>query len=165
MRYDYCPKCGGRLGLGKYQDENKPQCEHCGFIFYQNPIVGVAAIVLRDQKILLGRRVGSYEGKWCIFCGYVEWDEDVYDAVKREFQEETGIHIEVERVYKVLSNFHNPKQHTVGIWFLAKEIGGESKAGDDLDALGFFHYDSIPPLAFPTDGVVLDKLKKEGLLE
>lgn len=165
MRYSFCPKCGGRLVLNEAKDETKPYCTACGFVFYQNPAVGVAAIVMRDQKILLGRRIGGvYEGKWCIPCGYVEWDEDVYEAACREFVEETGLVITIRGVYTVHSNFHNPSQHTVGIWFMADEAGGELIAGDDLDAVGFFGYDELPELAFPTDKFVLQQLKQENQL-
>jgi ADP-ribose pyrophosphatase YjhB (NUDIX family) len=164
MRYHYCPKCGGKIGINGGKGPTKPQCADCGAVFYQNPVVGVAAIVIRDKKILLGKRNGSYQDKWCIPCGYVEWDEDVYDAVKREFAEETGLKIEVKGVYEVLSNFHNPEQHTVGIWFLAREVGGRLKAGDDLKEVEFFAYDAMPWLAFSTDAVVLKRLKNEQLI-
>jgi len=33
-----------------------------GSIFYQNPIVGVSAIIIKDMRVLLGKRKGSYEG-------------------------------------------------------------------------------------------------------
>jgi 8-oxo-dGTP diphosphatase len=164
MRYEYCPKCGGRLGLNEKSEINRPYCRSCGFIFYQNPIVGVAAIVIKEKKVLLGKRKGSYRGLWCFPCGYVEWDEDVYEAAQREFVEETGLKIEITSVYKVLSNFHNPEQQSVGIWFLAEEIGGQLAAGDDINEVGFFSYDELPTLAFPTDKIVLEKLKDDQLL-
>jgi 8-oxo-dGTP diphosphatase len=99
IRYSYCPKCGEGLHARSVADQDKPQCERCGFIFYQNPIVGVAAIVLRDRKVLLGKRNASYQGLWCIPCGYVEWNEDVEEACKREFEEETGLVVDLIRVY------------------------------------------------------------------
>ena len=164
MRYHFCPKCGGKLSLNEKREIARPYCTSCGFVFYQNPAVGVAAIVIREQKILLGKRKGSYEGQWCIPCGYVEWDEDVYEAARREFAEETGLKIEITGVYTVLSNFHNPEQQTVGIWFLGKELGGELAAGDDLDEAEFFAYADLPELAFPTDRVVLRRLKDDHYL-
>ncbi|MFT9848336.1 NUDIX domain-containing protein [Aneurinibacillus sp. REN35] len=164
MRYHHCPKCGGALALNEKKETSKPYCTVCGYIFYQNPAVGVAAIIMRDGKILLGQRQGSYEGQWCIPCGYVEWDEDVHDALRREFYEETGLTIAVQRVYAVHSNFHNPHQHTVGIWFLAEEEGGILAAADDLMDVAFFSYDTLPVLAFPTDIKVLEQLKTEGML-
>lgn len=118
--------------------------------------------MIKDKQILLGKRKGS--NKWCIPCGYVEYDEDVREAVKREVYEETGLHIQPKEVYEVHSNFHNPKQHTVGIWFLAEVISGKLAASDDLTEVNYYDYDQLPELAFDTDRFVLQKLKKEGLL-
>ena len=163
-RYTYCPKCGGSLHAATLADQDRPRCTECQFVFYQNPIVGVAAIVLKDGKVLLGKRKGSYQGHWCIPCGYVEWKEDVEEACKREFKEETGLAIDLVKVYAVHSNFHNSKQHTVGVWYLAKAVGGDVVPADDLDEIGYFQYQEIPALAFPTDRKVLDQLLSEGLL-
>jgi ADP-ribose pyrophosphatase YjhB (NUDIX family) len=128
---------------------------------YENPVVGVAAVVLDGDGILLGRRAAgsSYAGLWCIPCGYVEYDEDVRAAVRREFCEETGLTIEPGEVVAVLSNWHNPEAHTVGVWFRATVTGGRLQPGDDLDAAGYFPLDEPPPLAFPTDATVIDMLK------
>ncbi len=164
MRYSYCPTCGGKLEPDAAGSSSNPRCSACYRVFYQNPAVGVAAIVLREKKILLGKRNGSYAGKWCIPCGYVEWDEDVYEAVKRECREETGFVVRVERVYAVHSNFHDPLQHTVGVWFMTSEAGGALQAGDDMAEVAFFRFAEVPPLAFPTDIVVLDRLRKENYL-
>lgn len=164
MRYSYCPKCGGRL-IDKMGNTNKPVCSKCGFIFYQNPIVGAAVILIKDNKILLGRRTNSYKGEWCIPCGYVEWDEDVYKAAKREFLEETGLIVDIIKVYNVYSNFHDPQNQTVGIWFMAKVIGGNLKAHDDLDKVRYFSFNELPKLAFPTDKKIINKLHSEGLIK
>jgi 8-oxo-dGTP diphosphatase len=55
----------------------------------------------------------------------------------------------------------------VGIWFEAKVTGGELTAREDLDKVDFFDLDNLPPLAFPTDAIVIEKirqsLKRNGL--
>ena len=132
-------------------------------MFWQNPVVGVAVIVICDGRILLGRRSrGEYQGMWCIPCGYVEYDEDVRDAARREFLEETGLEVELGEVLTVHSNFHNPNMHSVGIWFLGEVSGGTLKASDDLDDVEFFALDQpLPALAFETDGRVLRELSKK----
>lgn len=160
QRFWFCPKCGARLEMRLLRERSRLVCVSCGYIMYENPIVGVAAIVLEGDKILLGRRAAgsTYPGAWCIPCGYVEYDEDVQDAIRREFFEETGLVIETEDVFTVLSNWHNPEVHTVGVWFRAKVTGGELCPGDDIDAVEFFPLADPPQLAFPTDAKVLKLL-------
>lgn len=161
QRFWFCPKCGGRLGYKKMDDRPRLICGQCSYVLYENPVVGVAGIVLKNNKILLGRRAAgsTCPGLWCIPCGYVEYDEDVHDAVRREVLEETGLKVEIERVYTVRSNWHNPEIHTVGIWFLTHIVEGELSPGDDIDAVEFFSLDQLPPLAFPTDRSVIDELR------
>lgn len=163
QRYSYCPKCGSKL-IYKYDGErNRLTCSHCGYILYENPVVGVAAIIINKQnQILLGRRdTGLYKGLWCIPCGYLEYDEDVWEGVKREFKEETNLDIHPTRVYTVQSNFHNPELHSVGIWFEASIIGGDLQAGDDLDQVQYFSLTQLPELAFPTDRTVINYLSAD----
>jgi len=163
MPFQFCPHCATPLIQAERGGRPRPVCPACGYIHYRNPTVGVAVIVLDDQgRILLGRRSpgSSYPGHWCIPCGHVEWDEDVRAAAMREFFEETGLIVEVGAVAAVHSNVHNPRQHTVGIWFFGQPVSGTLQAGDDLDQVAFFALDALPePLAFPTDRLVLDDLR------
>ena len=113
----------------------------------------------------MGRRAVEQNrgGEWCIPCGYVEWGEDIREAARREMLEETGLIIEVGPVYDVHSNFHDPKSLTVGVWFTGTVVGGTMNASDDVDMVDFFPLDQIPePLAFPTDKLILDRLRREG---
>lgn len=161
QRFFFCPKCGGSLCHCRRGGQMRLTCAACGYVMYENPVVGVAAVILKDGAVLLGRRAkhSTYPGLWCIPCGYVEYHEDVYDAIKRELREETGLIIEVDEVCAVLSNFHNPETHTVGIWFYAHAVGGELGPGDDIDAVAFFGLHDVPPLAFPTDKTVVELLR------
>jgi ADP-ribose pyrophosphatase YjhB (NUDIX family) len=88
----------------------------------------------------------------------VEWDEEVREAAVREYFEETGLRVTLGGIFAVHSNFHDRSRQTVGIWFLGSANGGEPKAGDDLDLVDYFPVDSPPPLAFPTDQLVLGSL-------
>jgi ADP-ribose pyrophosphatase YjhB (NUDIX family) len=136
-------------------------CGGCRRITYQNPVVGVAVVLTEADLVLLGRRArGPYAGRWCIPCGYVEWDEDVRAAAHREMQEETGLEVEVGEVCAVHSNFHDRARQTVGIWFWGTVRGGILRPGDDLDALAYYPPGAHPPLAFPTDALVLAALRR-----
>jgi ADP-ribose pyrophosphatase YjhB (NUDIX family) len=142
----------------------RPHCGSCGKVVFHNPAVGVAVVVLDDDgRLLLARRARSYAGEWCIPCGYVEWDEDVRHAAVRELEEETGLSVELGDVLTVHSNFHDPDQHTVGIWFRGRVVGGSLLAGDDVDQVGYHPLDALPGrLAFPTDELVVEQLRREA---
>lgn len=165
MEFHYCPMCATPLERRPRGDRPRPTCPACGFVQYRNPAVGVAVIVRQGRAVLLGRRAGSYAGQWCIPCGYVEWDEDVREAARREFEEETGLVVSLTGVYAVHSNFHNATQLTVGIWFTGEVQSGSPAANDDLDAVQYFPLDGDPPdLAFPTDRLVWEQLRAEVAL-
>lgn len=159
-RFQYCPKCGGDLQRKQVGGHLRLVCRKCRYVFYENPIVGVAVILVEEHRILLGKRSkrSTYPGLWCIPCGYVEYGEDVRDAARREMKEETGLDVELGPVFNVLSNFHNPTNLTVGIWFLSRRTGGQLAPDDDIDEVRWFALDDPPPMAFPTDLEVLLQL-------
>jgi len=158
----FCAACGGAL-LRAQPDRGGAvhwRCAACGRTTYRNPAVGVAVVLLDGGAILLGRRArGPHQGRWCIPCGYVEWDEDLRDAARREMEEETGLQVELGDVVGVHSNFHDRAKQTVGVWFHGRAIAGALRAGDDLDRLAYFPLDAPPHLAFPTDATVIATLR------
>ncbi|MBD3160589.1 MAG: NUDIX domain-containing protein [Candidatus Eisenbacteria bacterium] len=119
-----------------------------------------------STRYLFGRRRASYRGTYCFPCGYVEFDEDLREALVREIEEETGLRVEVGTLLAVHSNFHDPDHQSVGIWFACEPVGGRLRAGDDLDRLRFVPApDPGVPLAFPTDRLVLAQLDREDTAE
>lgn len=164
QRFFYCPVCGHKLIQKFLHEKERLVCSVCNRIHYENPIVGVAAILLNEQRqVLLVKRARnvSYPGLWCIPCGYLEYDEEIRDGMVREVYEETGLVVEASEVFAVHSNFHDENQHTVGIWFLTKNIKGNIQAGDDAAEVAWFNPLEVPPLAFPTDQIVLADLAKK----
>src|SRR5207244_4519406 len=96
------------------------RCPRCQAPALRRPAVGGAGLVVRKNErgheVLLVRRAATARfgaGKWCIPCGYVEWGEDVRDAVRRELREECGIDVEVLEAFDVQSNFHDQDRLTV----------------------------------------------------
>ena len=141
-------------------------CPSCGYVHYRNPGVG-AAVVIRDDdgRLLMVRRGpgASRPGLWAIPAGFVDYGEDIRDAAIRELREETGLIAELGPVVHVASNFHDPEKLTVGVWFAGTMTGGTLEAGDDVDDVGFFSLDALPPLAFETDVQLLQILGAEGI--
>ena len=133
MEYRFCPQCGLQLQRRRDLESIRPYCTRCDRTFYRNPIVGVAVLLVTDGDILLVKRTGSYEGTWCIPCGYLEYEEEIRAATARELREETGLMVEVGAIMAVHSNFHDPLNHTVGTWFEVCYVRGDLAPGDDAD--------------------------------
>lgn len=58
----------------------------------RRPGVGAAALVLRGDELLMGLRQGAHgAGCWSVPGGHVEHNEALWQAVRRELLEETGI--------------------------------------------------------------------------
>ena len=57
MTYTYCPNCGKTLGEREDGGALRQACEDdaCGFIFYNNPVPVVAALVQVDGDVILAR--------------------------------------------------------------------------------------------------------------
>jgi 8-oxo-dGTP pyrophosphatase MutT (NUDIX family) len=60
------------------------------------PLVGVTAVVFKDEKVLLGRRADN--GAWQCVSGIVDPGEEPADAAVRECREEAGIDVRVTRL-------------------------------------------------------------------
>jgi ADP-ribose pyrophosphatase YjhB (NUDIX family) len=161
--FRYCPYCGAALDPG-LRGDGRASCTACGFVHFRNPVVGVAVVLVDGGRVLLGQRArGPYAGRWCIPCGYVEWDEDIREAARREMREETGLDVHVGEVVAVHSNFHDEAQHTVGVWFAGEIAGGDLAPVDgEFTDLRYWRPDTPPPLAFPTDEIVLEGLRAQA---
>ncbi len=160
----FCPRCSGELTPRDQDGRTRLTCRFCGYIFYRNPLPGVAVVLIEGGQILLVRRRSSlFDGMWCIPCGYVEIDESVQAAARREFREETGLEVEVGGVEFVHSSFEVAHRPVLGIWFRGRVVGGELAPGKGVRELAFFPLDAAPAeLAFEGDRLVIDMLRREA---
>lgn len=108
-----------------------------------HPIVGVGAIVWKEDAVLLVRRGQEpAKGEWTLPGGVVELGETMTAALRRELREEAGIEVEILGLSAVVERiFPDPagriEYHYLLLDFLCLYAGGEPRPASDIDALAF----------------------------
>ena len=107
----------------------------------KRPIVGVGAILLRRDRILMAQRGKEpLKGWWSLPGGALEIGESLHDAVCREVREETGLEVEPVRMFEIFERIMRdksgaPEYHYVLIDYVCRVIGGKLFPGDDVCAV------------------------------
>lgn len=113
------------------------------------PIPGVAAVVIRNDAILLVKRGQEpSQGVWGLPGGVVELGETIEEAVSREVKEETGVDISPVRLLTVLDSVTKDESgkiryHYILFEFLCKFLRGEPKASSDVQAAMWVSLNSL----------------------
>lgn len=125
------------------------------------PKVGVCAIVIKDGKILLGKRKGGHaEGTWGFTGGHLEFGETLEECVKREAMEETGIKIKNLKLSAITNDIFDYGKHYVTIYFVADLASGTPKIAepDRFHEWKWFEWNALPkPLFFPITNLLKQK--------
>src|SRR3972149_761645 len=111
----------------------------------------VDALVLKDNKILLVKRIGKLleGGKWGLVGGFVGRDETLKEAVAREILEETGYKVESVTLLTIRDNPDRPKEDRQNVSFVYFCTATE-KTGDtdwESEEQQWFSFDQLPPEA------------------
>jgi len=135
-----------------------------------NPLVGVGAVIVDADRVLLIRRgTAPLLGEWSLPGGVLECGETLREAVVREASEETGLMVnpgEMLGVYERVIRDEEGKvrYHFVLIDFLCHSAGGDLKAGSDAADVRWFTRDELPALhlAFDANDVVQKGLARSS---
>jgi 8-oxo-dGTP diphosphatase len=132
---------------------------------YNNPKVTVDGILIENNDILLIKRgKNPFKGKWALPGGFVEYGETTQEAIKREFNEETGLICDIIGLFGVYSQpDRDPRGHIVSIIYDLKRKHGQLQSGDDATNAKFFSLIDLPLLAFDHGIIIQDKLESMQL--
>src|ERR1700739_127363 len=125
--------------------------------FPELPLVGVGAIVIDGDRVLLVKRAHPpIQGQWSIPGGVLEVGEMVRDAAIREAHEETGLIVEPGDLLGVYDRIlRDPEKrvqyHYVLIDFLCRAVGGKLQAASDAAEVRWFTREELPALNLAED--------------
>ncbi len=126
------------------------------------PSIGVAAIVIKDHKVLLGKRKKAHgAGTWAFPGGHLEFNESIEECAKREVFEETGIHIKNIR-YGTFTNdiFREDQKHYVTLFVISEYDDGdlELKEPEKCEQWDWFLWNELPePKFLPLQNLLKQK--------
>jgi 8-oxo-dGTP diphosphatase len=113
--------------------------------------VVVATRENRPRVLLIRRKKDPFAGSWALPGGFVDENERLADAARRELEEETGAKVsELEQLYTAGDPGRDPRGWTVSVVYLARvePKAIKAKAADDAEEVGWFPLDELPALAF-----------------
>ena len=146
---NYCSRCGAELRFGEIPGEERHRlaCPACGFVAYVNPRLVVTTIPVTDggELVLLRRGIAPGLGSWAQPGGFLEVDETVTEAARRETLEETGLIVEPGEIVGLYTRL---EAAVVVLAFEARILGGEPRTSpESLEVRRFM------PTAIPWDGI------------
>ena len=146
----YCSNCGAKNTYGHIDGNYRYHCTHCDKIHYENPKPTATIICMNNNKILLAKRAFEpAKGEWGLPGGFMELNETLYDAAKRELKEETNLEGEVTSLVSTCSHYGTVFGDILLICLTVRVNDfSNMKAGDDAEELSFFDINNLPDIVF-----------------
>ena len=130
--------------------------------------VTVDVVLLRQSVsggalLLIQRKKDPFKDLWALPGGFVDENEDLADAARRELAEETGIHLQhIEQLKAFGKPGRDPRGHVVSVAFLAitTDENMVAQAADDAADAKWFSVNDLPKLAFDHAEIISFALSK-----
>ncbi len=135
---------------------------------YQYPRAAVttdALVFVKEnnrQFILLIERMNEpFKNKWALPGGFIEMDETLENACKRELEEETGLKVDKMTQFKTYDAVdRDPRHRTISTIFFAElDKKQKVKGGDDAARAEWFPVSGLPELAFDHEQIIKEFFK------
>ncbi len=135
---------------------------------YQYPRAALttdAIVFVKDENLspntfilLIQRGREPFKNKWALPGGFIEMDEILEMACKRELLEETGLAVENMTQFKTYDSIHrDPRYRTISVvYFTELEKRKAVKGGDDAARAEWFPIGKLPELAFDHQQIIED---------
>ncbi len=130
---------------------------------YERPSVTVDVVIfsLMDERLkvlLVRRKQWPYQHMWAIPGGFVQMDESLDDAARRELAEETGVEeVYVEQLFTFGDPGRDPRTRVITVAYFAlvpPNAMSQPRAGSDAQEAAWHPLDDLPELAFDHHEIV-----------
>jgi 8-oxo-dGTP diphosphatase len=129
---------------------------------YPRPALTVDCVVFglddKDLKVLLIQRARKpFRGRWALPGGFVDVEESLEDAARRELEEETGLrNVYLEQLYTFGEPGRDPRERvvTVAYYALVNLRDHHVRAATDAREAAWFAAPDVPALAFDHEKIV-----------
>ncbi len=154
----FCPCCGMSLVSKVIEEKNRLSCPagNCDYVFWDNPVPVVAAIVEYEGSIILARNKAWPEKTFGLITGFLEKNETTEDAIKREVKEELGLD-SLSADFIGIYSFFEMNQTIIGYHVKAE---GKIIIGDELAEIKPVESDKLKAWPFGTGFIVQKWLEK-----
>jgi 8-oxo-dGTP diphosphatase len=111
----------------------------------------VAAMIFDEQGRILLFKHTYRKFEWGIPAGGLEYGEQPEKAIVREFFEETGMQIKVE---KLLLAESSKEDHNISLIFLCKIVDGAFKQSFEISEMKYFNVNDLPQMLFAEKNLI-----------
>ena len=126
------------------------------------PQVGLGIAIMKDGKLLMGKRKGSHaEGEYALPGGHFEYMESFDASARREIAEETGLEVGPLKFLCLMNLKDYAPKHYVEAGFVADWKSGEPKVlePDRVESWDWYDTDHLPQPLFKTIGMIVEAMK------
>jgi NADH pyrophosphatase NudC (nudix superfamily) len=157
----YCSECGNKLSPKLIDGYTRYVCvnQACNYVFWNNPIPVVAALVKRNGKYIIARNADWPIGMFSVITGYLEAKESPEDATLREVSEELGLDGTIKRH---IGNYSFYKKNQIILCYEV-EATGRVALNDELDDFKELSSKEFIEYDFSTLSIT-EKIKRDWLI-
>lgn len=154
----FCSYCGTQLALKNIGEKERLACqrEDCSYVFWDNPLPVVAALIEYDGKVLLARNKAWPEKIFALITGFLEKGETPEAAIEREIREELNLDVKAVSLIGLYA-FFEQNQLIIAYHVVCS---GSITLGDELAETKLIPAEKLRPWPFGTGLAVRDWLEK-----
>lgn len=160
QKYRYCPLCASELIENNVDGQPRLRCTdlQCDYVYWNNPVPVLAAIVEHEGKIILAHNRSWPDGVYSVITGFLEKGEEPQRGVLREINEELGLQGEVADFIGVYV-FPQMNQLILAYYVMAT---GNVVLNDELTKIKRIEKSKLKGWSFGTGPAVKDWAAKYG---